>query len=298
MPELKTKLHNIKSTSIDDKNKTVVFRISDGKPDRHGEIVDQKSWDFTDYMQNPLLILNHDSSDISNGVGQAEELWYDADDDATYGRFKVMTEVSEKAALAWKLIKAGILRTVSVGFIPDDIEWTDDGTPILKNNKLLETSLVLVPANPRAVALGIKSGLLTRKDAGYIQESMRKELEFIDQQLKSEDAPEGQEKQVEEVISKLDKALEAIEETSTKLAELDTKFESVSTELETIKSTVGEVKAKQEETPTPPAKGGDDDQPGAGAEVEIDEDAELTPEQQAEFEAELAEQLTEGDSEE
>lgn len=185
MPDIRkiTKLFNTKATSINEADNTVVFRISDGKPDRQGEIVDQKSWDFTDYMQNPLLITSHDSSDIENGVGTAQELWYDAQDDSTYGRFKIDPTVSNKAQVAWNLVKAGILRTVSVGFISNDKEYAEDGTPILKNNQLLETSLVLIPANPRAIALAFKDRSISQKDATYLMNTMRSEADEIEKQL-------------------------------------------------------------------------------------------------------------------
>lgn len=289
----KIKLFNTKPKSVDEENKTVRFRISDDSVDRYGERVEQTSWNFKNFLKNPILLWGHNPYDAENVLGTVSDL--SVEDDGTYATAHFDEDINPKAALIFKQILKGTLRTVSVGFVPHTID-TEDDIPVLKDNELLELSVVAIPANPNAIALDYKAGNLSRKDATWLMKSMRDEAIRIEQQLK--DAPEGQEKQVEEVISKLDKALEAIEATSTKLAELDTKFESVSTELETIKSTVGEVKAKQEETPTPPAKGGDDDQPGAGAEVEIDEDAELTPEQQAEFEAELAEQLKEGDSKE
>ncbi len=289
----KIKLFNTKPKSVDEENKTVRFRISDDSVDRYGERVEQTSWNFKNFLKNPILLWGHNPYDAENVLGTVSDL--SVEDDGTYATAHFDEDINPKAALIFKQILKGTLRTVSVGFVPHTID-TEDDIPVLKDNELLELSVVAIPANPNAIALDYKAGNLSRKDATWLMKSMRDEAIRIEQQLK--DAPEGQEKQVEEVISKLDKALEAIEATSTKLAELETKFGSVSTELETIKSTVGEVKAKQEETPTPPAKGGDDDQPGAGAEVEIDEDAELTPEQQAEFEAELAEQLKEGDSKE
>ncbi|WP_407107249.1 HK97 family phage prohead protease [Rhodococcus aetherivorans] len=289
----KIKLFNTKPKSVDEENKTVRFRISDDSVDRYGERVEQSSWNFKNFLKNPILLWGHNPYDAENVLGTVSDL--SVEDDGTYATAHFDEDINPKAALIFKQILKGTLRTVSVGFVPHTID-TEDDIPVLKDNELLELSVVAIPANPNAIALDYKAGNLSRNDATWLMKSMRDEAIRIEQQLK--DAPEGQEKQVEEVISKLDTALEAIEATSTKLAELDTKFESVSTELETIKSTVSEVKAKQEETPTPPAKGGDIDQPGAGAEVEIDEDAELTPEQQAEFEAELAEQLKEGDSKE
>lgn len=39
-----TKLFQTKVTSVNEETKTVRFKISDNKPDRMGEIVDQASW--------------------------------------------------------------------------------------------------------------------------------------------------------------------------------------------------------------------------------------------------------------
>jgi hypothetical protein len=54
-----------------------------------------------------------------------------------------------------RLIDAGILRAVSVGFIPvemEDREGSKYGTRFIKQD-LVETSLVSVPANPNALAV-------------------------------------------------------------------------------------------------------------------------------------------------
>lgn len=280
--------------SIDEENLRITFQVSDDSIDRYGEKVDQK-WELKNFKKNPIFIWNHrggDKIEPEDVLGGWEDFTTDGGKSFATAQFD---KENPNAKFVFGQYARRFLRAVSVGFIPHTINYEDD-VPVLTDNELLEISAVPIPANPNAIALAYKSGQIRREDALWLMKSMQDATKHIEAQLK--EAPDGQEKQVEEVISKLDTALEAIEATSTKLAELDTKFESVSTELETIKSTVSEVKAKQEETPTPPAKGGDIDQPGAGAEVEIDEDAELTPEQQAEFEAELAEQLKEGDSKE
>lgn len=346
MPDIRkiTKLFNTKATSINEADNTVVFRISDGKPDRQGEIVDQKSWDFTDYMQNPLLITSHDSSDIENGVGTAQELWYDAQDDSTYGRFKIDPTVSNKAQVAWNLVKAGILRTVSVGFISKDIEYTDDGTPVLKNNQLLETSLVLIPANPRAIALSFKEGSLSTKDARWLMDTMRKEADELDIQIKQSEEQESNgdsEKSMEEIKSQLSTLTEAMtkvaealaarddaanaqaealaaltekvealtvqkaaDETETDESDQDTDKVNEDAEESADKSTDVETtddeqedteesgnadeveKEGEESNDSDAAKDGENDQSGADAD-EFDEDAELTPELEAQIDEAL-----------
>ena len=297
-----TKLFTTKSDSINEEEKTVVFRISDGTPDRHGEIVDQKSWDFSEYMDNPVLIANHDAGDIRNALGSAVELWYEAAEDATYGRYKFAVEANPLAMLAWQLVKAGVLRTVSVGFISEKTEYRD-GIPVLMNNKLLETSCVLVPANPRAIALSFKDGSLTRKDALYLQDSMKKELAFIEEQLKEEELDDMTTKDATELNSKLDQVLELVGKIGGEVADLKAEVDTLSQarQDEEVADTTDDAEKTDDEAQNgsdeatgdkdeqdDSAKDGDNDQSGA-EDIEIDLDAELTPELEAQLEAELAE---------
>lgn len=293
MNEKKIKLYNTSIKSIDEENLTIRFKVSDASIDRYGEKVDQ-TWNLKNFKKNPIMLWNHRSGhdlEPKDVLGTWSD--FTTEDDGSYATAN-FDKGNDNAVFVFGQYMRRVLRAVSVGFIPHTINWEDD-TPVLTDNELLEISPVAIPANANALALAFKSGQIERKDALYLMKTMRDEAKELEQQLK--EAPDGEEKQVEEVISKLDKALAAIDAISTKQTEQDSKFETLASELESVKSVVGEVKAKQDETPTP-AKGGAIDQPGAGDEVEIDEDADLTPEQQAEFEAELEQQLKEGDSEE
>ncbi len=54
----------------------------------------------------------------------------------------------------WELIKQGVLKTFSFGFVPLKVEWCEGNgkeVRILKEVDLLEVSIVSVPANPNAV---------------------------------------------------------------------------------------------------------------------------------------------------
>jgi hypothetical protein len=302
-----TKLFKTLPTSINDTDKTVVFKISDGKPDRQGEIVDQKSWDFTEYMDNPILIASHKSDDLVNGLGTCEELWYEDAEDATYGRFKFATAANEKALLAWNLLKAGVLRTVSVGFISEKTEY-DDGVATLYGNKLLETSCVLVPANPRAIALSFREGSINRKDAEWLKETMTKEIEFLDEQFKADNHEEIKEKAMEEQLEKLTGLVSKLAESQAALIETvaaitpkaETDEEKTAREAKEAEDAQAKIDAEaaeakaiadQEEADKKAAEeaanDGGDDQSGA----EFDEDAQLTPEQEAELETAFQEEM-------
>jgi HK97 family phage prohead protease len=287
----RVKLYQAVIKSVDEATKTIRFKVSDDSVDRYGEKVDQK-WDLKNFKKNPVFIWNHKGGYDLNPE-DVLGTWSDfkTESDGSYATAN-FDEGNPNAMFVFGQYMRGILRAVSVGFIPHTINWEDD-TPVLTDNELLEISAVAIPANANAVALAFKSGQMERKDALYLMKEMQSGAKQLEQQLK--EAPEGQENNMEEVIKKLDEALTGIGELTTKVAEYGEKLDAVSTEVEGLKAEKEDTSKVTDE----PAKGGENDQPGAGEEeVEIDEDAELTEEQQAEFEAELAEQLKEGDSEE
>ncbi|KIM16532.1 hypothetical protein QV65_13240 [Rhodococcus erythropolis] len=169
------------------------------------------------------------------------------------------------------------------------MEWEDD-TPVLKDNELLEVSCVPIPANANAVALALKDGSLNTKDAQWMLRSMRDGAAELQEQLNKNKPEEGEEKHVEEVKTQLKDLSDLIVNLGEQFSALDTKIETVSGELTEVKSTVAELKPVETNGSTEqgqPAKGGEDDQPGAG-EDEFDEDAELTPELQAQIDEEFA----------
>ena len=291
MKEKKLKLYTTKIKSVDEDNKSIRFRISDDSIDRYGERVDQ-SWNLKSFLRNPIGLWNHKSWEVEpeDVLGQWSDIT--TEKDGTYGTLTFDTDINPKALTVFQQYVKGTLRCVSVGFIPHTLEFEDD-TPILKDNELLEVSCVPIPANANAVALALKEGSLNRKDAQWMLRSMSEAATNLEDQLKKS-APEGdEEKHVEEVQNQL----KSITELMTSLSE---KVTTLSTDLTEVKAAVAELKPVEtktddkeagttpSETQAPePAKGGDDDQPGAG-EDEFDEDAELTPELQAQIDADFA----------
>ena len=71
------------------------------------------------------------------------------------------------ARIAHGLYRGGFLNAVSVGFIP--VRWENGSADSLFRRKyleqeLLEVSAVAIPANPDALALGVKSGAVEKAD--------------------------------------------------------------------------------------------------------------------------------------
>jgi hypothetical protein len=99
-----------------------------------------------------------------------------------YQRIEFATDVNPIARIAYGLYKGGFLNAVSVGFIP--LRWQDGDSVVAGatsansggvsppgscrrkylEQELLEVSAVAIPANPDALALGVKSGAVTKAD--------------------------------------------------------------------------------------------------------------------------------------
>lgn len=293
-----TKLFQTKIKSIDEQNRQVTFCFSDDQTDRMGEIVDQASWDVKSYEQNPLILWGHNPDEPENVLGRGISL------DLNKGGKSFVTaqfddeSVNPKAGLVFRQLLAGTLRCVSAGFIPHTID-TEDDTPVLKDNELLEISIVPIPANPRAVALGLKDGSISRKDAEWLLKSMRSEAEALEAELVVQEVTSKEKTMNDEtakaLIDSVKSLSEKIDEFQTKTNERFEGFEAKLAEVtksneEPAEEEVSEEEPVVEDETTTPAKGGSDDQPGAG-EDEFDDDTELTPEQEAEMDAKLAEEL-------
>ena len=182
-----TKLFTNKIRSLDEETRQAEFIISTDQVDRCGEVVAQ-DWDLENYKANPIVLFGHDPSTAENVVGKCLEITTEEDDgvNKTKATVQFASEgTSNTADTVWKLIKQDILRTVSVGFIPHayENEEKDDEPTVLKNNELLEFSIVPIPANPNAVALAYGDGSITEKDARFMVKTYNKEAELLNKSL-------------------------------------------------------------------------------------------------------------------
>ena len=185
----KTKLFTHAVKSIDEEKRQATFVISTDEIDRTYEIVEQ-SWQLENYKKNPIVLFGHDPSKPGYVVGCATEIHSDKDGDKniTIGTVQFAEEgTSSDADTVWKLVKQGILRTVSVGFIPHTFKASkdEDGSEItvLADNELLEFSIVPIPANPSAVALAMNDGSIEEKDAKFMLKTYKAEAQYIENSL-------------------------------------------------------------------------------------------------------------------
>ena len=147
------KLFNTKVKEINEEENSIRFVFSTDDEDRHGEIVDQKGWDVNDFMKNPVVLFAHDHHQPA--VGQVTELKLNEDSNLE-GVIKFAVEEYDFAKTLFKLYKGKFMRAVSAGFMNNKYEIDEDNdTFTLKENTLLEMSMVNVPANSMALAKSV-----------------------------------------------------------------------------------------------------------------------------------------------
>jgi HK97 family phage major capsid protein len=132
-----------------------LFVMSDGTVDRTGDVIEQAGWDIEEFRSNPIALFNHDKNQV---IGQ----W--ADVAVKGGRLVGRLKFAEPGTSALvdtvrSLVAQGILRAVSVGFQPSARQPLHDKADKLfgpfrfTKSRLLECSLVAIPANANALAV-------------------------------------------------------------------------------------------------------------------------------------------------
>ena len=131
---------------------TYTFTASQELVDRNGNMVVIAGMDIKNYKANPIVLWNHNSEDLP--IGRATKV---------FKKDKVLTaniefaDENPQAVVVEKLVNAGFLKTVSIGWASDydSIEYVEDKkakSQYRKINKseLLEISVVPLPANTKA----------------------------------------------------------------------------------------------------------------------------------------------------
>jgi HK97 family phage prohead protease len=155
---------------------TLDFIASDETLDRYNEVIVASGWKLENYLKNPVFQNSHQYGDIIYTIGRAltTEVRTMHGRQVLFQRVQFATEANPIAKIAYNLYKGKFLNAVSVGFIP--LQWENGELGNLWNRRyteqeLLEVSAVGIPANPNALALGLKAGALTKqqiKDLGAL----------------------------------------------------------------------------------------------------------------------------------
>jgi len=137
------------------------YIMNSGTEDRMKDIIEVEGFNLKAFKRNPIALFNH-NSDAPIGVWENVRV----EGKALVGRLKLAAEgTSELIDSLRKLVDQRILRAVSVGFRPTEMEeiknkdgsWTG-GYRFLKAD-LMETSLVSIPADPAALSLAKSLGI-------------------------------------------------------------------------------------------------------------------------------------------
>lgn len=131
-----------------------VYRYMDGSlvVDRDEEIVNTDGIMLDSYMENPVLIFNHDWNLV---IGKVIEITKD------YTGLKVKAEVYKLTNYEhiFEAVQKGLIKSFSLGFRAKDYKWYDDETIEISESILYEISLAPVQSNPKALfdVIGTKS---------------------------------------------------------------------------------------------------------------------------------------------
>ena len=176
------------------------FVASDETLDRYGEVICAAGWRLDSYRRNPVFQNAHQYGDILFTLGKAlvtevrTRLVPQAAVSAPhlFQRIQFATDVNPVARIAYGLYKGKFLNAVSVGFVP--LRWQDEegteqvagksgsggggksspeqlalATPRALRRRsleqeLIEVSAIGIPANPNALALGLRAGAIEKSD--------------------------------------------------------------------------------------------------------------------------------------
>lgn len=143
---------------IDGAERVVKFIASNEEVDRYGDIIRAKGWQLDNFRKNPMLLFGHNSADYP--IGRVRSIKVEGTQLVADAEF-MTADLSEQADTVYRMVKAGFLNAVSVGFRPierpkkimhpETNEWTG-GFEFLKQ-ELFELSVVPVPALPGALAV-------------------------------------------------------------------------------------------------------------------------------------------------
>lgn len=150
-----------------DGSRRVKFVFSDGSVDRAGDMIDPGGWQLDNFNKNPVALFGHDSWNVDSVIGRAVNVGKVGD--KLVGEIDFADpEINPKADMAFRMVEAGLLSAVSVGFLPIEYRWSSDksrpyGIDFIKS-ELIEISLVPVPCNANALiearGMGIDTGPL------------------------------------------------------------------------------------------------------------------------------------------
>jgi HK97 family phage prohead protease len=169
--------HGVQTRALAGTNRIVTFIASTDGLDRHGTKVMPMGISTDNYDRNPIILFGHDgyggffsTPDPSNIIGKADAL-RKSEKKLEVDIAFLDAETNPRADMLYRMVKAGAVSTVSIGFIPREVRVEDDGAgnqiPVIVRSELLEISVVPIPSNPEALATGNRSRQRPRPAHSY-----------------------------------------------------------------------------------------------------------------------------------
>lgn len=140
----------VSDTAAEDARSVDVVASTDAL-DAHGTVIRQ-NWQLDRYRAYPVVLFAHDQCELPIGLASNIRI----EDGSLRATLNFSSgDLNPKAEQVWQNVKAGVLRGVSIGFIPHSIRFeTEEDREFLAldDNELLEISIVPVPSNPETLA--------------------------------------------------------------------------------------------------------------------------------------------------
>lgn len=122
-----------------------------GNPDSYGDVVAKGAFlDSLTKRPNVRLLWQHDMGEPIGKVISLTE-----DDHGLFGRWSLVP--TDTGTKAHKLLQAGLVDSLSIGFLTESADYREDGVRVLKTVELVEVSIVTIPANTNAVITAFKA---------------------------------------------------------------------------------------------------------------------------------------------
>lgn len=176
--------------------RTVVAKISTTAVDREGDVILPSGLQLQDYKANPVVLINHDAGRLP--IGRA--LGIRRTSDSVIAKVQFAKRPDEHPITAewvpdtiYSLFKQKVLRAFSVGFIPMDMRgatdkdrkrYGDEAKRIITQWRLMEFSVVPIPANQEALAVEIAKSSKWLADAWHVDVETKKPRLVVDGPLR------------------------------------------------------------------------------------------------------------------
>lgn len=162
-----------KASTLKAENETFHWIMSTFDVDRDLEQVDPEGWNLENYIRNPVVLWSHDYK--MPAIGHAENV--NTENKILSGDIIFNPkEADEFGYSIGQRVKAGSIRTGSVGFRVDEVEFCDTDKSecgiIYRKQELLEFSICNVPANPFALMTDRKELKASKKLFERIRQSL------------------------------------------------------------------------------------------------------------------------------